>query len=79
MNSYPVRYAALALVAVAAVVVPFFASADVSTSTYVAMIGLLLGFAFVVASSWRNAIPGDTVGQLLQRTEAARRPGRRDS
>jgi hypothetical protein len=79
MNSYPVRYAAVALVAVAAVALPLFASADLSMSTYAAVVGLLIGFAFVVAISWRNAIPGDTVGQLIQRTEAAPRPGRRDS
>lgn len=39
-------------------------------STYAAMLALVAGIAAVTIISWRNAQATDTVGQLLQRTEA---------
>ena len=51
---------------------------DVSMSTYAAIIGLMFGVVFVIGAAWRNARPTDTVGQLLQRTEAGNRPRRSD-
>jgi hypothetical protein len=38
-------------------------------STYVALLGLLIGAGTVTLLTWRSALPTDTVGQLLHRTE----------
>lgn len=66
MKTFPYHYAALALiVTLLAVLLPRFAV----PSTYTAAIVLILGIGTVVLITWRNALPTETVAQLIQRTE----------
>jgi hypothetical protein len=43
---------------------------DASASTYIAMLGVILGALAVILISWRNALPTDSIGLVLQRTES---------
>jgi Ca2+/Na+ antiporter len=76
MKTLAIRYAVIAffLTLVASVfVVPV---PGAIPSTYAAGLALLLGAISVTLMAWRNALPTDTVAQLLYRTEsddAARR------
>jgi hypothetical protein len=69
MKSVQFRYigAVTLLVIVAALLIPL---PDAVPSTYAAILAFLLGAGAVIILSWRNALPTDTIGQLLQRTEA---------
>lgn len=69
MKPVQFRYigAVMLLVIVAGLLLPL---PDAVPSTYAAVLAFLLGAGAVTMLSWRNALPTDTVGQLLQRTEA---------
>ena len=68
MKSFPLQYVALALIVTvaAAWVLPV---PHAVLSTYAAAFALLVGVLLVAAVTWRNALPTDTIGQLLHRTE----------
>ena len=81
MKTFPYHYAALALVLTLLAV--FLPSRFALPSTYTAALVLIFGIAAVALFTWRNALPTDTVAQLIQRTENAegqattRTPGQR--
>ena len=80
MKTFPYHYAALAIVVT--LLTTLLPSRFALPSTYTAALVLILGIATVVLITWRNALPTDTVAQLLQRTEnpdasgTTRTPGR---
>lgn len=69
MNSFPLRYAVIALIVTVAAAMWVLPVPHAVPSTYAAAVALVIGTLLVVAVTWRNALPTDTVGQLLQRTE----------
>ena len=76
MQSIPLRHIAVSLIVTSAVVaVALTLSRGAYASTYAAFAALAFGTIAVIWLSFRNALPTDTVGQLLHRTEAA---GRKD-
>ena len=76
MKSFPLSYAAIALVIALAAGVWLVPIPDAIPSTYAAALAVTVGAALVILMAWRNARPTDTVGQLLQRTESDDRAGR---
>lgn len=76
MKPFWLQHAAIGLVIAGAAATSLLSFPDARTSTYVAALALTFGVASVILMSWRNALPTDTVGQLLQRTETGDRPGR---
>jgi hypothetical protein len=76
LKPFPLHYAAIGLFITALASASTLSGLDALPSTYMAVVGLMLGVVSVILMSWRNALPTDTVGQLLQRTEANERPGR---
>jgi hypothetical protein len=61
------------LVAAAALIVALTLDYGADPSTYAAFAALGFGTMAVVWFTWRNALPTDTVAQLLHRTETAER------
>ncbi len=76
MKSFSLRYVAIGFVIITAVGASALPVSDASASTYAAVLALILGSTSVIFMTWRNALPTDTVGQLLQRTETTDRRGR---
>lgn len=70
MKSFPLRYAAIVLVMVIVAGAWFFPLPEAIPSTYASAFALIIGVAAVTFITWRNALPTDTIGQLLQRTES---------
>lgn len=65
------RVRAIATIAVAVVLVAFslVPMPSAAVSTYAAAVALMLGVGSVMLLTWRNALPVETIGQVLQRTE----------
>ena len=77
MQSVPLRYVAPSVILmVAAVLFALTLDRGAHASTYAALAALGFGTIGVIWFSFRNALPTDTVGQLLHRTEAAERQDR---
>jgi hypothetical protein len=69
MKSSLARALATIAVVVVALVYWFVPMPSAAVSTYAVVAALLLGIGSVVLFSWRNALPAETIGQVLQRTE----------
>jgi hypothetical protein len=77
MQSFPLHYIGVGLLVVAATMTVALAlTLGAHPSTYAAVAALGCGSMTVVWFSWRNALPTDTVAQLLHRTEVADRNDR---
>jgi hypothetical protein len=77
MQSFPLHYIGLGLLIVAATMTVALAlTQGAHASTYAALAALGFGTMTVVWFTWRNALPTDTVAQLLRRTEATDRNDR---
>lgn len=75
MKTFPLHYCALLLLML---LVPVLVPApDAFPSTYLAVLAIVGGIAAVTLMTWRNALPTDTVAQLIQRTERGERPSQR--
>ena len=75
MKTFPLHYAALLILML---IVPVLLPApDALPSTYAAALAVIGGIATVTLMTWRDALPTDTVAQLLQRTESGDRRSRR--
>jgi hypothetical protein len=79
MKSFPPQYIAIGLIITASIAALLVTrGSDAVLSTYAATGALALGIMSVIWFSWRNALPTDTVAQLLNRTEDnQRKDGRR--
>ena len=77
MQSLSLRHVALGvIVTVAVLLIAVTLTRGAHASTYAALAALAFGTIGVVWFSFRNALPTDTVGQLLYRTEATERKDR---
>jgi hypothetical protein len=70
MKAISLQYITIGLVLTGIVAASSLSGLNARPSTYTAVLGLMLGAATVTLISWRNALPTDTIAQLLQRTEA---------
>jgi hypothetical protein len=73
-RSRPTRYAAIALATTIVPAVLLLPIPDAIPSTYASAVALMFGAASVTLMAWRNALPTDTIGQLLHRTESGDAP-----